>query len=55
MIGEAMAAPIDNANHTSTKRASWRAWRTNGMRVIIGTSIQYEKREKRGKNLFNCH
>jgi len=33
--GEAIATPTDNANHTSTKRASWRALRKCCMREIL--------------------
>ena len=33
--GEATATPTDNANHTSTKRVSWMAWRKHCMRLIM--------------------
>ena len=33
--GDAIATPIDNANHTSTRRVSWMAWRKRCMRLIM--------------------
>ena len=33
--GDAMATPTDKANHTSTKRVSWMAWRKRCMRLIM--------------------
>ena len=33
--GEAMATPTDNANHTSTRRVSWMAWRSCCMLRIM--------------------
>jgi hypothetical protein len=33
-----MATPIDNANHTSTKRVSWKACRSCCMAEILAAS-----------------
>ncbi len=40
--GEAMATPIDNANHTSTKRVSWIAWRSFCMPEILTGVDQHQ-------------
>jgi hypothetical protein len=37
--GEAMATPTDNANHTSTKRVMWMAWRRRFMALILSTAL----------------
>ena len=34
-MGEATATPSDSTNHASTRRASWRAWRSACMICII--------------------
>jgi hypothetical protein len=39
-----MATPTDNANHTSTKRVSWRAWRS----FCIGEIMAQAKNQSRG-------
>ena len=40
--GEAMATPSDNANHTSTKRVSWMAWRSCCMSEILAGVDQHQ-------------
>jgi hypothetical protein len=34
-----MATPTDNANHTSTKRVMWMAWRRRFMALILSTAL----------------
>jgi hypothetical protein len=37
-----MATPSDNANHTSTKRVSWMAWRSCCMPEILAGVDQHQ-------------
>jgi hypothetical protein len=37
MMGDAMATPTDSANHTSTRRVIWMAWRSDCMALILST------------------
>ena len=38
-MGDAMATPTDNANHTSTRRVSWMAWRKRCMFQIMSDTF----------------
>ena len=38
-MGDAMATPTDNANHTSTRRVSWMAWRKRVIFQIMSDAI----------------